>query len=272
MSTLFLRLAITFYALGLLHSLLTILSQRRRIFRVALAGITAGFICHALAISWLWYEVAHPPITNLQEALSFFAFAIVLAYLFTYWRYHLSALSVFIFPLVFILTLAANLMSPGEHFRSDILKSLWFYMHIPSTFLAYAAFFVAFVAGVMYLVQEKELKRKRPQLFYYRLPSLEICDQMGVRALSFGFPLLTIGIIAGVLWAKSAAIKSWETDPKIIFAFITWLFYAIVLYFRRPAGQHARIASMLSIAAFLFVLLNFVILRNHGLAHRFILP
>ena len=193
MSLILLRITIAFYSVGLLHSFLTIITRKKTLFRVAIFGIGSGFVSHGLSIVYAWIEGQHPPITNIHEALSFFAFVIVLAFLISYARYRLDSLSVFVFPLVFILTLAANLISSSPQPRQEILKSLWFYIHIPTTFLGYAAFFVAFSAGVMYLIQEHELKRKRPQAFYYRLPSLEVCDDLGYRSLSIGFPLLTVG-------------------------------------------------------------------------------
>jgi len=271
MSTLFLRLTIGLYSIGLLHSFLTIVTRKKTLFRVAMAGIGFGFLTHGLAIAFAWMENHHPPITNLHEALSFFSFVIVLAFLISYARYRLDSLSVFIFPLVFILTLAANLISSPQAPRPEILRSLWFYIHIPTTFLGYAAFFVAFSAGIMYLIQERELKRKKPQAFYYRLPSLEICDDLGYRALSVGFPLLTVGIVAGALWANRALTQPWGWDPKIIWSLITWFIYAVLIHYRLSAGLRGRRAAMMSIVGFVIVLFTFIGIRHQGSAHSFIL-
>jgi cytochrome c-type biogenesis protein CcsB len=177
---------------------------------------------------------------------------------------------VFVFPLVFILTLAANLIASPQAPRQELLKSLWFYIHIPTTFLGYAAFFVAFSAGVMYLIQERELKRKRPQTFYYRLPSLEICDDLGYRSLSVGFPLLTVGIVAGALWANRALSQPWGWDPKIIWSLITWLIYAVLIHYRLSSGLRGRRAALMSIVGFVTVLLTFIWTRHQGSAHSFI--
>ncbi len=272
MSLVFLRLTLALYSLGLLHSFLTIITRRQRIFRVALAGFLVGFLNHIMSIAFAWHETGHPPITNMQEALSFFASLIVLLYLAIYWKYRLTSLSVFLFPLVFILTLAASLITPTETANATLLRSFWFYLHIPTTFLAYASFFVAFAAAIMYMIQERELKRKRPEVFYYRLPSLEICDDLGYWALGFGFILLTIGIIAGGLWARRVLIGPWEWDPKILWSAVTWLMYAVVIHYRIATGLRGRGAALLSIAAFIFVLLNLVLMRSQGLAHRFIIP
>ncbi|HVN82506.1 MAG TPA: c-type cytochrome biogenesis protein CcsB [Terriglobia bacterium] len=270
MSILFLRLTIAFYSVGLVHSFLTIITRKKTLFRVALFGIYSGLCCHALSIFFAWRETQHLPVTNVHEAFSFFAFVIVLAFLLTYARYRLESLSIFVFPLVFILTLAANLISTPSSPQPEAFHSPLFYIHIPATFLGYAAFFLAFAAGIMYLIQEKELKRKRPQAFYYRLPSLEICDDLGYRSLSIGFPLLTIGIVAGSIWASRAWGKYWGWDPKMVWSFMTWLIYAILIHYRLSAGLRGRRAAWMSIVGFLFVLITFVGTRIQGTAHPFI--
>ena len=270
MSTFFLRLTIALYSVGLLHSFLTIITRKKTLFRVAMAGIGLGFISHGLSILFAWIELDHPPITDNHGALSFFAFVIVLAFLISYARYRLESLSVFVFPLVFILTLAANLISPSQAPLQERLRSLWFYIHIPTLFLGYAAFFVAFSAGIMYLIQERELKRKRPQAFYYRLPSLQICDDLGYRSLSVGFPLLTVGIVAGALWANRSLTQPWGWDPKIIWSLMTWLIYAVLIHYRLSAGLRGRRAALMSIVGFVIVLLTFTFFRHHGSAHSFI--
>ena len=258
MSLLFLRLSLALYSIGLLHSFLTIITRKKTLFRVALFGICSGFLTHALSILFTWLETDHPPVTNYHQALSFFAFVIVLAFLVSYGRYRIDSLSVFVFPLVFILTLAAVLIAPSQQPLPEVLKNLWFYIHIPTIFLGYAAFGIAFAASIMYLIQENELKRKRPQAFYYRLPSLEICDELGYKSLSIGFPLLTIGIVAGALWANKAWGTSWGWDPKIIWSFITWLTYAVLIHYRLYAGLRGRRAAFMSILGFVFVLFTFL--------------
>ncbi|PYV91185.1 MAG: c-type cytochrome biogenesis protein CcsB [Acidobacteria bacterium] len=269
MSLILLRLTIALYSIGLLHSFLTIITRKKILFRVALFGICSGFLGHALSILYTWRET-HLPVSNLHQALSFFAFVIVLAFLLSYARYRLDSLSVFIFPLVFILTLAANLISSPQQPLPEILKSIWFYIHIPSTFLGYGAFFVTFAASVMYLIQENELKRRRPQAFYYRLPSLEICDELGYKSLSIGFPLLTIGIVAGALWANKAWQTYWGWDPKIIWTFVTWLIYAVLIHYRLSAGLRGRRAAFMAIVGFIFVLFTFIGTRYLGTAHPYI--
>jgi hypothetical protein len=88
-------------------------------------------------------------------------------------------------------TLAANLISSPQAPRPEILRSLWFYIHIPTTFLGYAAFFVAFSAGIMYLIQERELKRKKPIPFEAAVELLSKDSGVGPEAAAVG-PIWTL--------------------------------------------------------------------------------
>jgi cytochrome c-type biogenesis protein CcsB len=65
-----------------------------------------------------------------------------------------------------------------------------------------------------------------------RLSLLESIDNLSYRTISFGFPLLTVGIIAGAVWANEAWGSYWSWDPKETWALITWLVFASYLHAR----------------------------------------
>jgi len=90
-------------------------------------------------------------------------------------------------------------------------------------FLGNAIFTLAFCCGVMYLVQENQLKSKKIGAITKRLPSLQVLDDMNYQALKFGFPLLTLGIITGAIWGEYAWGRYWAWDPKETWSLITWV-------------------------------------------------
>jgi cytochrome c-type biogenesis protein CcsB len=134
----------------------------------------------------------------------------------------------------------------------------WIYIHTPMVILAYVALFIAFSAAVLYLLQEHELKSKHPKMFYNRLPSLEICDDLAYRALAIGFPLMTVGILAGALWAQTAWGTVWVGDSKILFSLLTWLIYLTLIHYRLIAGWRGRKAAYLAIVGFVGVIITFL--------------
>src|SRR5436190_12740343 len=148
MHVVLLRLALGLYSVGFAHSVLTALKKKQAFFKPALAAVFAGFILHVASIALRALEVRYLPLTQQYEAFSFFGALTTLGFLIAYAKYRIAPLSVFVFPLIFIMTFIANLVyAPSEAFPR-VLRSNWLYIHIPLIFLGYAAAFIAFVAAL----------------------------------------------------------------------------------------------------------------------------
>ena len=165
MSVIWLRVAAALYSLGLLHAILTLVRRKEHLFRVALGAFGLGAVFHFVSIVEEGILNHRCPITNFYETLSMCAFLIVLVYLFVHWRYKLDSLSVFIFPLVFVMALVATLGNPVSAWSSPVVRNAWLTVHIVLVLLGYAALLFAGVGSVLYLFQERELKTKKPRKF-----------------------------------------------------------------------------------------------------------
>ena len=113
-----------------------------------------------------------------------------------------------------------------------------------------AAFVLNFAGAVMYILQERQLKAKRPGAIYYRLPALETLDRLTYRTLALGFPFLTVGLILGALWAGTAWGSVFTFDPMALFSFVAWAIYAATLAGRAAAGWHGRRAAYFAVMGF----------------------
>jgi ABC-type uncharacterized transport system permease subunit len=256
MHGLLLKLALGLYSVGLLHSVLTVLRKKQTLFAPALIATAAGFLCHAASITLGAYEIQILARWGWHESFSLFAAAAVLAFLIVYWKYRIATLGVFAFPAIFVMTFIAELAYEPTASLSARPQSAWIYVHIALVVLGYVAFFIAFSAAVLYLIQERELKSKRT--FYSRLPSLEICDDLAYRALAIGFPLMTLGMLSGALWAQQIqGDVSWMSDPKILLTFFTWLIYLVLIHYRLIAGWRGKKAAYMAIAGFVGVVVMF---------------
>jgi cytochrome c-type biogenesis protein CcsB len=263
-----LRLALGLYSVGFAHSVLTALQKKQTLFRPALVSVSIGFVLHVVAIISRAMEVRYLPLTQQYEAFSFFGALATLGFLIAYAKYRIESLSIFAFPLIFITTFVANLFYDPSASIPPVLRSNWIYIHTPLVILGYAALFFAFAAAIMYLIQEHALKSKHPVRFYNWLPSLEICDDLAYRSLAIGFPLITLGIITGALWAQ-AVWGVWARDAKVLFSFLTWLVYLLLIFYRLIAGWRGRKAAYLSIVGFIGVLVTFLGANVFGGLHTF---
>jgi len=247
-----LRLALGLYSVGLVHSVLTVLRRKQTLFKPAVVATLVGFVCHAASILLRAYDLQSFAFAH----FSLFAALAVLAFLIAYWKYRIQSLGVFSFPVIFVMTFVANLANYVSRSAIDnMLQSRWTYIHIPVVILGYVAFFVAFTAAVLYLIQERELKSKH--VFHNQLPSLEVCDDLAYRSLAIGFPLMTLGILSGALWAQREWGEAWMGNPKILLTFLTWLIYLILIHYRLIAGWRGKKAAYLAIAGFVGVVVTF---------------
>src|ERR1044071_2039134 len=171
MSVIWLRVAAALYSLGLAHAILTLVRRREHLFRIALAAFGLGAVFHFVSIIEEGILNNRCPITNFYETLSMCAFLFALLYLFAHWRYKVESLSVFVFPLVFVMSLVATLGNPVVAWENPLLRKSWLTVHIVLVLLGYASLLMTAGASLLYLFQERELKHKKPRKFYYRLPA-----------------------------------------------------------------------------------------------------
>ena len=238
--------------------LVYLLKPQQGLGRTAHWLILSGFLVHCTFTVLRYFEAGHTPITNLHESLSFFSLTIAGVYLAFERKYHVSILGSFVTPLALVLMIASSLHPSAIPLLPPALMSKWLMVHSTLAFISYATFTVAFGAAIMYLIQEHFLKKKRLGPLYQKLPSLDVLDDINYRCLSFGFPLLTVAIITGAIWAETAWGTYWSWDPKETWSLITWFIYAALLHGRLTTGWRGRKAAILSIVGFFVLLFTFL--------------
>jgi ABC-type uncharacterized transport system permease subunit len=247
MSVIWLRVAAALYSLGLLHAILTLVRRREHLFRVALGAFGLAAVFHFVSIIEEGIVNNRCPITNFYETLSMCALLIVLVYLVVHWRYKLESLSVFIFPLVFVMALVATMGNPVSAWSSPVVRNTWLTVHIVLVLLGYAALLLTAVASLLYLFQERELKTKKPRSFYYRLPALGTLDDLISKSMAVGFVLITLAVIAGSTWGFIELKTAWIGQPKIAISFFTWGIYMALVFLRTVAGWRGRKAAVMTV-------------------------
>lgn len=257
MITLFFELALTFYFTATIISIVELFRSSKTTTKIMLLFVAAGFILHTVSIVLRYADAGRMPAVNPHEATSFFSWCTVLIFLILEFRYKLGLLGSFIMPLVFVLMLSSAMLPREIKPLSPELRSYWLSIHTILAFIGNAAFAMASGIGVMYLIQERYVKSKHPSGLFQRLPSLQILDEINYRLITIGFPLLTLAIITGALWAQSAWGSYLRGDFRVVWAIITWLTYAVVLHTRLLAGWRGKRAAILSIIGFITILIAF---------------
>ena len=237
--------------------------ERRKVAEFSLWTTFLGFVLHFIYFILRWAEGGRIPVTNFFEAISALGMGIILVFLIMELRYRVPTLGSFMLPLVIVLMAPAAVMSGRLEGLNPILKSAWLGVHTSLALLGDAAFAFAFIVSVMYLIQDSQLKHHHLGAVFHRLPPLDIMDTIGYRALSIGWPLFTLGMITGSIWAESAWGTYWSWDPKETWSLIVWVIYLVLLHLR-TIGWRGRKMAWLSIVGFLFVMVSFFVVSRAG--------
>lgn len=198
------------------------------------------------------------PINTFFGALSYLSLAVAVVFVLVESRHRLGILGAFVLPWVAIgLGVAVFVASPEISGLVPALQSYWINIHPMVLMTAYAAFGNAFGVGLALLIQEQQIKSRKPSQLCYRLPSIEELDDLNYKIIVLAFPTLTVGIIMGGIWAYNAWGRFWGWDPKETWAFITALVYAGYLHMRFMKGLRGKKAVYISMAGFACVIFTF---------------
>lgn len=226
------------------------LSQRETLYRWALRLLASGLLGHTLGLAANLLNIGRLPVATLGEALLLLSWVLTGVFLVLDRWLAVRVLGVLTAPLVALMVSGGLLLPAGKGELSPLLNSFWVYLHVALSLVGVAALTLAGLAGLLYLVQERQVKGKRFGFFYHRLPSLTHLDALNHWCLTVGFPLLTAGIIVGALYAQYHLGSFFNYDPKEVLTLLAWLIYAVLLHERLAVGWRGRRAAYLSLCGF----------------------
>ncbi|MEI8310589.1 MAG: cytochrome c biogenesis protein CcsA [Verrucomicrobiota bacterium] len=245
----------TLYALG---------AGRFRPGAVNLVAILGGFL---ILTADLWIRgraQGSCPINSLFDVLVFMCWSILLIYLVIGPAYHLSLLGAFTSPLVFLVLLFAQLGPVGPAAQGRFDHDPWTELHAALSLVAYGAFALAAVAGLMYLVQDRQLKMRRTGALLYNLPPISDLGVANARLIKLGFGLLTAGFVAGFAAGHVGGVHT--NGIKFLASVLIWAGYGAILLLRKirrlPPKRTAE-ASMLVFCVALLALPAIQYLSSH---------
>ncbi len=250
--TLLLQLAAALYLASGLAGAVSLSIAGVRTGRVALALLGTAALAHAASFIALHGVEPVPRLTDLPQAVSFMALMGVIAFGVFARRGRLAGLTVLLGPLAFLAAFFAALHAPDPDV--DVMAGAWPHAHVLLAGSGLALLAVAAAAGGFYLVENRRLKRKLIHAGPRALPSLETLDRINAAALAVGFPLLTLGVLTGMMWVQGARGAWFTGSAHEAWNGIAWLIYAALVAARFAAQQGARDAAASAVAGFAFLL------------------
>jgi ABC-type uncharacterized transport system permease subunit len=211
-------------------------------------------VAHAAYLACDYFVFDHAILDDIYETLAVLSLLIAIAYLASMRSHRLTVLGAFIAPVTLLLFLGAGLRGSVPPVPDEVRSAL-LPVHVAVNVLGIAAFALAFAAALAYLIQEKLLRQKQVVGVFQRLPSLDVLDSLGLRLVTVGFPLFTIGLITGSFWvAQRSQSEGLSVSAGQGLALVAWLFFGSVLLARASAGWRGRRAAIGTMLGFLFAM------------------
>lgn len=250
-------------------------------------SVLSSNIFITIILAWRWVESGYFPLSNLYESLLFFTWGITFLALILESTTSLNLLGAIITPLsMFIVGFATLSLPDGMQKAAPLvpaLKSNWLMMHVSIMMFSYSTLIIGSLLSIVFLIltrgkqvslkgssigninvegssssevstlSDSQLRDSRNGVLEKKLNLLESLDNLSYRIIGLGFPLLTIGIIAGAVWANEAWGSYWSWDPKETWALITWLVFAAYLHTRITKSWQGKGPAVLASLGFVVV-------------------
>jgi len=249
--------------------------------KIGFFGILTANVILSLLLGWRWFENGYFPLSNLYESLLFFTWGITLITIILEYLTSLTFLGSIVSPIsLFVVGFATLSLPDGMQKAAPLvpaLKSNWLMMHVSIMMISYSTLVVGSLLSIVFLILTKgkpvmlagssigsfniqNLGDKKTSntdseenFLGKRMNLLQSLDNLSYRVIGLGFPLLTIGIISGAVWANEAWGSYWSWDPKETWALITWMVFAAYLHTRITQSWKGKGPAVLASIGFIVV-------------------
>lgn len=242
---------LTLYFFGAVLHIAAILVRKPMIRQTGQILTMAGFGLHTLDILFYLASTGSAALGQGPFYFSLLAWTLIIVYLLLNWRLQMPFLALTAIPLAMILLSFATSLDSVEVILPKRLMGLWFGLHIGTLFMSICLLAMAASSGAVYLYIENKIKAKSKIMGLSKdLPSLALFDQVNAWTVNLGFPLFTVGILSGFLWAHFTWERFFSWDPKELAAIVVWLLFAVLFHQRLVNGWRGRKPAKLAIWIF----------------------
>ncbi|MFA6456979.1 MAG: cytochrome c biogenesis protein CcsA [Bacteroidota bacterium] len=201
----------------------------------------------------------HMPITTIFEIMSIISFGVAVVYVSIEYVINVKGTGVFVLFLSFLFQIISSFFIEDLIEVKQVLRSRLLGTHVTSALIGYVALAIAAMYGFLYIMLYHNIKAKRFNTYYLKLPNLEILERMTTISITIGFIFLGIAIAVGIVWLPSAFEQFSYFDPKLVITVCIWILFGVSILAKRYYGLRGRRFMMLAIVGFMIAFFSLTI-------------
>lgn len=259
----FFKLSMPFAAVGLLTFILYGPVRKPRLFAVATLTSLACFICLSVVLIALVGQGDANMLRGDSTRYILLAWAVILIYFVAEFRLRVRLLGSIVMPFALVLILAA-MFADNAPVQPLPLKTIPVMLHIGFILAGKALILLAFGAAVCHTLKASRLKDRDASALDERLPPLTTLERHLRTTFNLGFPIFTVGMILGIIYAVSLHREGWLFDAKMLTGMTTWAIYGVLFTLLHAGRINARGLSRGAICLFVAVAMSFIF-SSHSL-------
>lgn len=269
MKTLFFILTIVAYGGSLGLYLRSLITGKDLPGRLGTLFLGLGLVTHYFALLERSRGLHTVPYHDLYGSMSLFGWLLALTYLSLEFFHRQRSVGAFVLPFVIAFFVAAQL-APADRLAEVPARGVVFAFHVTLSILAYAAFGLSFVFSLIFLAEERHLRKHQVEGVVWRLPPLELLERMSRSSVLVGLVSIAIGTVLGFVWVDRLQGQVWHYDPKYVVTLIVLVLYALYFQLARTAAWRGARASKLCIFNFFVVIMSFTVVNLYlSQSHRY---
>lgn len=252
--------ALILYALAATLLGVSFARDDQRLPRLAQLALGGALLAHGWSIASFTSQWNELPLVGLGPVLTTLAFLIGLGTLMAATLGHAGTVGLVLAPVIAVLMLVAGLVGVEPTGEAVAFQGPWFALHVIFAAVGYVGLTVAFAAGLMYLLQFRQLKGKNFGAIFRFFPPLDTLDRLGQKGLLVGFPFLTLALVLGWGWTMRFQGAA-PAGSKLAWVILSWVVFLVALVSRLGGGRRGHRSALASVIGFVMIVLLYLVLR-----------
>ncbi|CAM2057743.1 Cytochrome C assembly family protein [Desulfovibrionales bacterium] len=264
---------VSLYTLGTLLFFVGVLCRIDRAKKTAVTVAMVGFTFHTVSLG-LWLSLESLAALPAGGYFEFLSWSVLGTFLILRWRLGIEFLALIASPLALVLQLSSLPLYTARAIMPKSMAGLFFGLHVASLFTVLGLMAMAFGAGLVFLRLDYKIKSKEKlKGFHKDLPSLSVFDKVNLWAVTVSFPLYTLGLVSGFIWARATWGRMITWDPKEMISLAIWLMFGFLFHQRLACGWRGRKPAVWAVYIFVclalsLIWINFFLPTHHSLLFK----